>query len=88
MDATRVIATRDALENGCRTRWDSHMKLTDVIRRPLVTEKTSTLREQDGQSLVFQVADGGDQGRDQAGDREAARRQGRERADRHRCTAR
>jgi large subunit ribosomal protein L23 len=32
------------------------MKLTDVIRRPLVTEKTSILREQDGQSLVFQVA--------------------------------
>jgi large subunit ribosomal protein L23 len=34
------------------------MKLTDVIRRPLVSEKTSTLREQDGQSLVFQVAVG------------------------------
>ena len=34
------------------------MKLTDVIRRPLVTEKTSILREQDGQSLVFQVAVG------------------------------
>jgi large subunit ribosomal protein L23 len=32
------------------------MKLTDVIRRPLVTEKTSTLREQDSQALVFQVA--------------------------------
>jgi large subunit ribosomal protein L23 len=32
------------------------MKLTDVIRRPLVSEKTSTLREQDGQSLVFHVA--------------------------------
>jgi large subunit ribosomal protein L23 len=34
------------------------MKLTDVIRRPLVSEKTSTLREQDGQALVFQVAVG------------------------------
>lgn len=34
------------------------MKLTDVIRRPLVSEKTSTLREQDGQSLVFHVAVG------------------------------
>jgi large subunit ribosomal protein L23 len=34
------------------------MKLTDVIRRPLVTEKTSVLREADGQSLVFQVAAG------------------------------
>jgi large subunit ribosomal protein L23 len=32
------------------------MKLTDVIRRPLVTEKTSTLREQDSQALVFHVA--------------------------------
>ena len=32
------------------------MKLTDIIRRPLVTEKTSILKEQDGQSIVFQVA--------------------------------
>jgi large subunit ribosomal protein L23 len=31
------------------------MKLTDVIRRPLVTEKTSMLRE-DGRTLVFHVA--------------------------------
>jgi large subunit ribosomal protein L23 len=31
------------------------MKLTDVIRRPLITEKTSTQRE-DGRTLVFQVA--------------------------------
>jgi len=31
------------------------MKLTDVIRRPLITEKTTVLRE-DGQTLVFQVA--------------------------------
>jgi large subunit ribosomal protein L23 len=31
------------------------VKLTDVIRRPLVTEKTSILRE-DGQTIVFQVA--------------------------------
>jgi large subunit ribosomal protein L23 len=31
------------------------VKLTDVIRRPLVTEKTSILRE-DGRTLVFQVA--------------------------------
>ena len=30
------------------------MKLTDVIRRPLITEKTSILRE-DGRTLVFQV---------------------------------
>ena len=31
------------------------MKLTDVIRRPLVTEKTSIMRE-DGRTIVFQVA--------------------------------
>ncbi len=31
------------------------MKLTDVIRRPLITEKTTILRE-DGQTVVFQVA--------------------------------
>jgi large subunit ribosomal protein L23 len=33
------------------------MKLTDVIRRPLITEKTSLLRE-DGRTIVFQVAAG------------------------------
>jgi large subunit ribosomal protein L23 len=33
------------------------MKLTDVIRRPLVTEKTTILRE-DGRTVVFQVAAG------------------------------
>jgi large subunit ribosomal protein L23 len=31
------------------------MKLTSVIRRPLVTEKTTTLRE-DGRTVVFEVA--------------------------------
>jgi large subunit ribosomal protein L23 len=31
------------------------MKLTDVIRRPLITEKTTILRE-DGRTMVFQVA--------------------------------
>ena len=31
------------------------MKITDVIRRPLITEKTTVLRE-DGRTLVFQVA--------------------------------
>jgi large subunit ribosomal protein L23 len=31
------------------------MKLTDVIRRPLITEKTTVMRE-DGRTLVFQVA--------------------------------
>ena len=32
-------------------------KLTDVIRRPLITEKTSILRE-DGRTIVFHVAPG------------------------------
>ena len=31
------------------------MKLTDIIRRPLVTEKTTLLRE-DGRTVVFVVA--------------------------------
>ena len=31
------------------------MKLTDVIRRPLITEKTTVLRE-DGRTLVFHVS--------------------------------
>jgi large subunit ribosomal protein L23 len=33
------------------------MNLTDVIRRPLITEKTSILRE-DGRTIVFEVATG------------------------------
>ena len=33
------------------------MKLTDVIRRPLVTEKTTLIRE-DNRTLVFEVAPG------------------------------
>ena len=37
------------------------MKLTDVIRRPLVTEKTIDPRE-DGETIVFQVARERDQG--------------------------
>ena len=31
------------------------MKLTEVIRRPLITEKTTTIRE-DGRTVVFEVA--------------------------------
>ena len=31
------------------------MKLTDVIRRPLITEKT-TIQREDGRTIVFQVA--------------------------------
>jgi len=33
------------------------MKLTDVIRRPLITEKTTSLRD-DGKTVVFEVARG------------------------------
>jgi large subunit ribosomal protein L23 len=32
------------------------MRLTDVIRQPLITEKTSILRERDGRTIVFHVA--------------------------------
>ena len=31
------------------------MRLTDVIRRPLITEKTTIIRE-DGRTIVFEVA--------------------------------
>jgi large subunit ribosomal protein L23 len=31
------------------------MKITDVLRRPLITEKTTIIRE-DGRTMVFQVA--------------------------------
>jgi large subunit ribosomal protein L23 len=31
------------------------LKMTDIIRRPLITEKTTVIRE-DGRTLVFQVA--------------------------------
>jgi large subunit ribosomal protein L23 len=31
------------------------MKLTDVLRRPIITEKTTVIRE-DGRTLVFHVA--------------------------------
>lgn len=34
------------------------MKLTDVIRRPVITEKTTVLREEGGRTLVFEVATG------------------------------
>ena len=60
------------------------MKLTDVIRRPLITEKTSILRE-DGRTIVFQVATRRQQDRDQARRRAAARVEGREHPDQHRA---
>src|SRR4029450_2140480 len=48
---------------SCRKRWGERrnsalqvfMKITDVIRRPLITEKTTVIRE-DGRTLVFQVS--------------------------------
>jgi large subunit ribosomal protein L23 len=33
------------------------LKITDVLRRPLITEKTSIMRE-DGRTIVFHVAHG------------------------------
>ena len=42
------------LETG---NWKLTMKLTDVIRRPLVTEKTTLIRE-NNRTLVFEVASG------------------------------
>jgi large subunit ribosomal protein L23 len=33
------------------------MKLTDVLRRPLITEKT-TIQREDGRTIVFEVAAG------------------------------
>ena len=53
--ARRVVATRGALERLQEAPAEQTMKLTDVIRRPLITEKTSILRE-DGRTIVFQVA--------------------------------
>ena len=56
----------------------------DVIRRPLITEKTTVMRE-DGRTLVFQVAMRRQQDRHQARRRAAARTEGRERAHRDRA---
>ena len=52
------------------------MKLTDVIRRPLITEKTSILRE-DGRTIVFQVARGANKIEIKRAIETAARREGR-----------
>ena len=85
---TRVVATRGALEKLQEALADGPrievMKLTDVIRRPLITEKTSILRE-DGRTIVFQVARERQQDRDQARRRAAARLEGRQHPDQHRA---
>ena len=57
VNTRRVVLTRAALEKlqealGYPIKV---MKLTDVIRRPLITEKTTVIRE-DGRTLVFEVA--------------------------------
>ena len=54
MDA--VAGGRHARRAG-KAAGGAGVKLTDVIRRPLITEKTSILRE-DGRTIVFQVAPG------------------------------
>ena len=58
-DATRSVATNAESALGERLKEVrlsvKSMKLTDVIRRPLITEKTSILRE-DGRTIVFHVA--------------------------------
>ena len=60
------------------------MKLTDVIRRPLITEKTSILRE-DGRTIVFQVAPERQQSSDQARGRAVARLESRQHPHQHRA---
>ena len=56
IERAAASSRRRARSRSCRRRWrEQIMKLTDVIRRPLITEKTSILRE-DGRTLVFQVA--------------------------------
>ena len=54
MNTRRVVLTRAALEK-LQGRVGVIMKLTEVIRRPIITEKTTLIRE-DGGTLVFQVA--------------------------------
>ena len=81
MNAAKVIATRARPREAA---GGAGMKLTDVIRRPLITEKTSILRE-DGRTIVFEVATGREQDRDQARDRAAVRQQGRDRPHEHRA---
>ena len=54
IDTRKVVLTQAAFEKAAGR---AVMKLTDVIRRPLVTEKTTILRE-DGRTVVFEVARG------------------------------
>ena len=61
--ASSRVGARDVMNADARDRHQGGgreaggaMKLTDVIRRPLITEKTSILRERDGRTIVFHVA--------------------------------
>ena len=81
IDAGRVVATKSALE---KLQEALGVKLTDVIRRPLITEKTSILRE-DGRTIVFQVARDANKTQIKRAIRAAARLEGRERPDQHRA---
>src|SRR5256885_16722427 len=49
------MSNQSAINTHQSTFSGTLMKLTDVIRRPLITEKTSILRE-DGRTIVFHVA--------------------------------
>ena len=55
-NADSAVAVSTASDSALHSH-DTIMKLTDVIRRPLITEKTTLMRE-DTQTLVFQVAMG------------------------------
>ena len=59
IDTTRVVLTqigdREAAVRAGRVGGETTMKITEVIRRPLVTEKTTVMKE-DGRTLVFEVA--------------------------------
>ena len=52
-----TASTRDAVRLEWRLATGNDMKLTDIIRRPLITEKTTLLREA-GRTVVFEVASG------------------------------
>ena len=51
----QVVLTKAAVEKLEAALGSLIMKLTEVIRRPLVTEKTTVLRD-DGKTVVFEVS--------------------------------
>ncbi len=54
-NSRQVVLTKAAVEKLEAALGAIIMKLTEVIRRPLVTEKTTTLRD-DGKTVVFEVS--------------------------------